>query len=169
MPYNPYQVGVNPQAGMGFMPQAPVPGAVPGTWQQPAQQSSPVQWQPSSQSPRQLIEVNGRPSAEAYPMGPNEAVPMFDSNKNILYVKKTDGAGVGQVFDYEINPIDRQPEDGTPSDYVTREEFNDTINRILEAIKDERGTETAQSDPEPAAAAAPTARGRRSSSGSKSN
>lgn len=80
----------------------------------------------------QLIRVTGMDGAKAYQMPPNSVVPLFDADNDIMYVKSTDGAGFPTIRAFAFQPI----ENPTPQtqQYVTREEFNDTItgNRMAD-------------------------------------
>ena len=79
-----------------------------------------------------LIRVTGMDGAKAYQMPPNSVVPLFDADNDIMYVKSTDGAGFPTIRAFAFQPI----ENPTPQtqQYVTREEFNDTLAKLKEAI-----------------------------------
>lgn len=57
-------------------------------------------------------------------------VPLFDADNDIMYVKSTDGAGFPTIRAFAFQPI----ENPTPQtqQYVTREEFNDTLAKLKE-------------------------------------
>lgn len=59
-------------------------------------------------------------------------MPLFDADNDIMYVKSTDGAGFPTIRAFAFQPI----ENPTPQtqQYVTREEFNDTLAKLKEAI-----------------------------------
>ena len=80
------------------------------------------------QSRMELIKVNGIESARAYQMPPNSTVALFDANNDVFYIRSTDGAGFPTIraFDFHEH-IEAQ---ATPVDYVTRQEFNELIERI---------------------------------------
>lgn len=80
----------------------------------------------------QLIRVTGMDGAKAYQMPPNSVVPLFDADNDIMYVKSTDGAGFPTIRAFAFQPI----ENPTPQtqQYVTREEFNDTLAKLKEVI-----------------------------------
>lgn len=79
----------------------------------------------------QLIRVTGMDGAKAYQMPPNSVVPLFDADNDIMYVKSTDGAGFPTIRAFAFQPI----ENPTPQtqQYVTREEFNDTLAKLKAA------------------------------------
>jgi hypothetical protein len=74
-----------------------------------------------SQHPQQLTRVTGIEGARAYQMPPNSVAPLFDANRDVLYVKSTDGAGFPTIRAFTFTElVDDAP--ATP-DYVTRTEF----------------------------------------------
>ena len=116
--------------GMGYQP------FQPGTAQQFAMdQMQQYQQRVQTQQPgTQLIRVTGMEGAKAYQMPPNSAVPLFDADSDVMYVKTTDGAGFPTIRAFEFKPIE-DPASATGSDqYVTRAEFDQTMAVIKEAI-----------------------------------
>lgn len=62
-----------------------------------------------SQNRQEIIKVNGREGANAYPLNaPNSSVMMLDINQPILYVKISDGAGYCNITAYTINPVEQE-------------------------------------------------------------
>lgn len=60
-------------------------------------------YQPGKQ---EIIKVNGKEGANAYPLNiPNSSVLMLDINQPILYVKISDGAGYCNITSYTISPL----------------------------------------------------------------
>ncbi len=59
-------------------------------------------------------------------------MPLFDADNDIMYVKSTDGTGFPAIRAFAFQPI----ENPTPRTrrYVTREESNDTLAKLKEAI-----------------------------------
>lgn len=82
----------------------------------------------------QLIRVTGIDGARAYQMPPNAAVPLFDGNEDLLYVKTTDGAGFPTIRIFAITPINDGVSARAPgsTEYVTRAEF-DELRKEVEA------------------------------------
>lgn len=80
----------------------------------------------------QLIRVTGMDGAKAYQMPPNSVVPLFDADNDIVYVKSTDGAGFPTIRAFAFQPVEDKPE--PVPQYVTRDEFNDTLAKLKEAI-----------------------------------
>lgn len=84
-------------------------------------------------APQQLIRVTGMEGAKAYQMGPNSCVPLFDSDKDIMYVKSTDGAGFPTVRAFSFSPMEEPHEQAR--DYVTREELEEFERSIREMVE----------------------------------
>lgn len=73
--------------------------------------------------PVDLIRVTGIEGARAYPVTPNSTVPLFDADRDVLYVKSTDAGGFPTIRAFAFAPLQdtqqQQPE------YVTRQEFEE--------------------------------------------
>ena len=69
--------------------------------QQPIQQNSPPPQIPIITGG--LIYVDNEEQAKNYLVAPNNAVPMFDKNKPLMYVKASDGAGMPNFKKYTIS------------------------------------------------------------------
>mgnify|MGYP006923198383 CR=1 FL=1 len=78
--------------------------------------------------PVDLIRVTGIEGARAYPVTPNSTVPLFDADRDVLYVKSTDAGGFPTIRAFTFAPLQdtqqQQPE------YVTRQEFNELKEMI---------------------------------------
>lgn len=100
------------------------------------QQQNPYQMQqqnPYGQMQQQgFIRVNGIEGAKRYEMGPNSAIPLFDENEDVFYVKTTDGAGFPTLRRFRFVEESAQPQ--PQHDYVTRQEFNETLQQLKEVI-----------------------------------
>ena len=83
--------------------------------------------------PVDLIRVTGIEGARAYPVPPNSTVPLFDADRDVLYVKSTDAGGFPTIRAFAFAPLQdtqqQQPE------YVTRQEFNALKEMIENGIK----------------------------------
>lgn len=77
-----------------------------------------------------LIRVTGIDGAKAYQMPPNSSVALFDSGQDIFYVKTTDGAGFPTIRAFAFSPIQEQTPPA-PTDYVTRAEFNELKEALI--------------------------------------
>ena len=78
------------------------------------------QYQSFLSQPTQNIQyVNGRQSAEGYPMSPNSSVILMDSNAARFYLKQTDASGMATIKSYDFT----ETEEEKPAEYVTKAEF----------------------------------------------
>lgn len=57
----------------------------------------------------EIIRVNGKEGAEAYPMAPNSSILLLDENNPIVWLKRTDGAGFPTVEPFTISPYKPEP------------------------------------------------------------
>ena len=79
-----------------------------------------------------LVSVTGIDGARAYPLPPNSAVPLFDANNDVLYVKTTDGAGFPTIRTFRFEEV-KEPAP-VPAGYITREELDRRFDEIKELI-----------------------------------
>lgn len=103
----------------------------------------PSPWQgfgqnPNAQTPvNGLVRVTGYEGAKAYQLPPNSAMPLFDGNEDVMYVKTTDGAGFPTIKKYSFyeEPINvvASPKTET-AQYVTKAEF-EALAKELENAK----------------------------------
>ena len=78
------------------------------------------QYQSFLSQPTQSIQyVNGKQSAEGYPLTANSSVILMDSNLPRFYLKQTDASGVATVKSYDFT----ETEEEKPVEYVTKAEF----------------------------------------------
>lgn len=92
-----------------------------------------------------LIPVNGRGGADAYPMPPNSAVALFDENEDIMFIKRTDGAGFPTVLSYRFEPLEQPAPEGA----VTREEFDRLVAAVEKLTKEaDDGEQPVPTEPE---------------------
>ena len=78
----------------------------------------------------QLVGVNGFESAKAYPTKPNGTYVLFDTGKDVFYVKNTDASNFPTIKAYSFKEI--KPEEAqTEEKYVTVEEFRKFKKEIL--------------------------------------
>jgi hypothetical protein len=100
-------------------PQQPVQGY----YQQPMAAIPQQQVQPEG-----LIRVTGVEGARAYPVAPNSTVPLFDADRDVLYVKSADAGGFPTIRAFAFSPLQDAPQQ--QPEYVTRQEFNDLKEMI---------------------------------------
>lgn len=121
------------------------PGYVnPGFYQSPYTERL-AQLQQPQQSPRDgLIRVTGMDGARAYQMPPNSAIALFDGEKDVFYVKTTDGAGFPTIRTFAFSPLQEAPQQ--PQEYVTRAEFDELKEMIIngkQSVRKQSRTESA--------------------------
>ena len=76
----------------------------------------------------QVIPVHGIEGAQAYSMGPNCRVPLFDDSENVFYIKSTDANGFPTLKTYDF------------SERVEIDETKFSLNDIRSIIRDELST-----------------------------
>ena len=90
---------------------------------------SPMTPIPQQQTAPGLIQVTGLEGAKAYPMNPNTEVALFDGNRDVFYIKRTDAGGYPTIAAYEFKPLQEAAPTQQP-EYVTRQEFNELKEMI---------------------------------------
>lgn len=75
-----------------------------------------------------LIRVTGAEGARAYPVAPNSVVPLFDAERDVLYVKSADAGGFATIRAFSFAPLQDAPQQQT--EYVTRREFEELKEAI---------------------------------------
>ena len=109
--------------------------------QSPAQQYyAPMAPIPQQQGPG-LLQVTGMEGAKAYPLPPASTAALFDSDRDVFYLKKTDAGGYPTIQAYQFAPLQEAAQAPTP-DYVTREEFNRLKEMIENGIHPVQRTES---------------------------
>ena len=84
---------------------------------------------PQQQTAPGLIQVTGLEGAKAYPLAPNSTAALFDGERDIFYIKRTDAGGYPSLQAYQFAPVH---EATTPQpDYVTRQEFEELKEALL--------------------------------------
>lgn len=76
-----------------------------------------------------LVSVTGMDGAKAYQMPPNSKMPLFDESEDLLYLKTTDAAGYPTVKTFRFEPVE-QRNGYQQGDFVTRQEYNDLLDRL---------------------------------------
>lgn len=89
-----------------------------------------AQLQQAQQPAGGLIRVTGMDGARAYPMQPNSMAALFDSDRDVFYVKTTDAGGFPTLKAYTFAPVQEQAAQPA-GDYVTRAEFNQLKEMIM--------------------------------------
>ena len=87
---------------MAYNPSMYMPQAYQTVYQPPIQYQQPVNG---------LVSVTGIEGAKAYQMPPNSAMPLFDADSDILYLKTTDSAGYPTIREFTFHPVEREADD----------------------------------------------------------
>ena len=84
-----------------------------------------LQGQQTNASPQrsEIIRVNGKGGADAFPMPPNSSVLLLDETAPVVWLKQTDGAGFPTCTPYSITPYQAPPE----PDYAS---LDDRISKL---------------------------------------
>ena len=118
MNYQPYQM---------YQPQY-----IPQMQQQvPTQQVSTQTSQPMNN----LIWVQGEAGAKSYLVAPNNTVQLWDSERQVIYLKSADASGMPsmKILDYTIRGNEQHSIpviDSTSVEYVTKEEFSTIVEKM---------------------------------------
>lgn len=84
---------------------------------------------PQQQTAPGLIQVTGMEGAKAYPLAPNSSAALFDADRDVMYIKRTDAGGYPTIQAYMFEPL-QEAAPSAPPEYVTREEFNELKEMI---------------------------------------
>ena len=90
--------------------------------------NTPMGYIPQQQTAPGLIQVTGLEGAKAYPMAPSSEAALFDGNRDVFYIKRTDAGGYPTIAAYEFKPLQEAPTQ--QPEYVTRQEFNELKEMI---------------------------------------
>lgn len=117
--------GSQPMYGNPYqMPRQQMPSYYPQQMAQPQQEG--------------LIRVTGAEGARAYPVAPNSVVPLFDAERDVLYVKSADAGGFATIRAFSFAPLQDAPQQQT--EYVTRREFEELKEAIANGKQPVRTT-----------------------------
>lgn len=95
----------------------------------------PMNWnyQPSSVQPvNGLVSVTGMEGAKAYQLPPNSAMPLFDKDSDVLYLKTTDSAGYPTIKMFAFQPVEQADESPAKAEFVSRTEFEALAAKVQE-------------------------------------
>lgn len=103
------------------------------------------QQQTGTQSNNSIIWVQGEAGAKSYLVAPNTTVQLWDSEKQVIYLKSADASGMPsmKILDYTI----REAQQTIPAisqsttEYVTKEEFTTALDNLRNQINGMRGVE----------------------------
>lgn len=88
--------------------------------------------------------VQGEQAAKSYLVAPNVTIPLFDSEKQTIYLKSADmyGKPSMQILDYkirDIQPPNQIPIESATSDYATKDDISKLQQQIDALMKKEGG------------------------------
>ena len=88
--------------------------------------------------------VQGEQAAKSYLVAPNVTIPLFDSEKQTIYLKSADmyGKPSMQILDYKIRdsqPPNQIPIESATSDYATKDDISKLQQQIDALAKKEGG------------------------------
>ena len=89
-----------------------------------------------------VAEVNGINGANAYQLAPNSSVLLLDSQKPIVYLKQTDGAGYGTVNSFDLV----EHKDESTKNF---ENIDERLKRLEQMIYEQTATEQPKSSQQP--------------------
>lgn len=95
------------------------------------------------QSQTGLIQVTGLEGAKAYPLAPNSVAALFDADRDVMYIKRTDAGGYPSIQAFQFSPLQETAPTGQP-EYVTRQEFEQLKEAIANGIQPVRVEEPAK-------------------------
>lgn len=84
---------------------------------------------PQQQTAPGLIQVTGMEGAKAYPLAPNSVAALFDADRDVMYIKRTDAGGYPTIAAYTFAPMQEAAPSAQP-EYVTRQEFDELKEMI---------------------------------------
>ena len=96
----------------------------------------------NSVMPSRVAEVNGINGANAYQLAPNSSVLLLDSQKPIVYLKQTDGAGYGTVNAFDLV----EHKDERTKNF---ENIDERLKRLEQMIYEQASTEQPKSGQQP--------------------
>lgn len=103
---------------------------------QPIQQNVPQNVPANQPMNSNLIWVQGEAGAKSYLVAPNTTVQLWDSEKNVIYIKSADASGMPSIktLDYTIREMPQNnvvlTSDGVSSTFATKDEVNILAERI---------------------------------------
>lgn len=101
---------------------------------------------PQQQTAPGLIQVTGLEGAKAYPMAPNSVAALFDADRDVMYIKRTDAGGYPTIAEYEFKPLQEAAPAQQP-EYVTRKEFEELKEAIMSGKQPVRKAKPAADEP----------------------
>ena len=101
---------------------------------------------PQQQTAPGLIQVTGMEGAKAYPLAPNSVAALFDADRDVMYIKRTDAGGYPTIAAYTFAPMQEAAPTQQP-EYVTRQEFDELKEMIANGKQPIRKAKPAADEP----------------------
>ncbi len=82
--------------------------------------------------------MQGEAGAKSYLVAPNTTVQLWDSERQVIYLKSADASGMPnmKILDYTIrNNEQHQTPVTTDIEYVTKDEFNSFVEKIQSQLE----------------------------------
>lgn len=127
MPYpytGPYQM---------YYPQAPMQDQLGQLRQNQYMPMQNMQQAPQQQASSSIVWVQNEMEAAGYPVAPNSAVTLWDSNAPVVYLKQADSSGKPSMKIYDLVERDQrpsQPAQAPAVEYATRAELEALAARL---------------------------------------
>ncbi len=102
---------------------------------------------PQQQTAPGLIQVTGMEGAKAYPLAPNSVAALFDADRDVMYIKRTDAGGYPTIAAYTFAPMQETAPTQQP-EYVTRQEFEEWKEALTNGKQPVRKTAKPAADAE---------------------
>lgn len=99
------------------------------------QSTAQVQQQPQPQNGG-VIWVQGEAAANSYFVLPNQSVWLMDSERDVFYIKSSDGSGKPmplRIFDYTERIQQSKQMNQSNNEYITRKEFEKRLSELKNA------------------------------------
>lgn len=127
MPYpytGPYQM---------YYPQAPMQDQLGQLRQNQYMPMQNMQQVPQQQAPSSIVWVQNEVEAAGYPVAPNSAVTLWDSNAPVVYLKQADASGKPSMKIYDLVERTQRPAQAARAptvEYATRAELEALAARL---------------------------------------
>lgn len=79
-------------------------------------------------------------------MAPNSVAALFDADRDVMYIKRTDAGGYPTIAAYEFKPLQEAAPAQQP-EYVTRKEFEELKEAIMSGKQPVRKAKPAADEP----------------------
>lgn len=117
-----------------------MPYYFPTTYQPYQMYQQPQYQQPAQQPQTSIIWVSGEQEAQSYPVAPNNAVALWDSNGAAIYLKQADASGKPSIKAFDL--VERtqsasagvSPSGGKDAPFATKSEL-EALAGSVEALK----------------------------------